>query len=197
MAISAVLFVVVAITVININGIHQEKPIEVNNETIVNISNLERQILSIGELVTLQYNYKNVIQLKDSRQIRGWNIPLTQKTLITTVRGTMKIGIDTSDITIDSSEPNRAISIAVPKAKIISHELYEDTLEVLEESSGLFNPICIEDWATEATAQKQAMEADASESDMFARAQNDAVVILKAFIEGVIPEEYTVNITYK
>ena len=197
MAISAVLFVVVAITVININGIHQEKPIEVNNETIVNISNLERQILSIGELVTLQYNYKNVIQLKDSRQIRGWNIPLTQKTLITTVRGTMKIGIDTSDITIDSSEPNRAISIAVPKAKIISHELYEDTLEVLEESSGLFNPICIEDWATEATAQKQAMEADASDSDMFARAQNDAVVILKAFIEGVIPEEYTVNITYK
>ena len=102
----------------------------------------------------------------------------------------MKIGIDTS-------EPNRAISIAVPKAKIISHELYEDTLEVLEESSGLFNPIRIEDWATEATAQKQAMEADASESDMFARAQNDAVVILKAFIEGVIPEEYTVNITYK
>jgi len=173
-----------------------EKPI-IADDTVVDVSTLQQQILSIGELATLEYNYKNVVTLKNSHQIIGWNIPLTQKSFIIVYDGTMKIGIDTSDILINASEHTKTISITVPKAKILSHELHEDSVEVLEEKSGLFNPVSITDWATMAVSEKQKMEETVSASDMFTRAQNDAVKMLQALIGGIVPANYTVNVTCK
>jgi len=73
-------------------------PFAVTSDRVVNVSNLEQQISSIGEMATLQYDYTNVVDLKDSRKIRGWNVPLTEKSFIVVLDGTMKIGIDTFDI---------------------------------------------------------------------------------------------------
>ena len=39
------------------------------------------------------------------------------------------------------------------------------------------------------------METKVSKSDVFTRAQSDAMKILKALIGGAVPEDYTVNVT--
>jgi len=163
--------------------------------TVVNVSNLQQQILSIGELATLQYDYTNVVELKNSRQIKGWDVPLTQKTFIVVLDGTMKIGIDTSGIAVDAPENSQTISVTIPKAKILSHEIHEDTLKVLNQKSGLFNTVQIEDYTTLAASEKKAMEDKASSGDMFIRAENDAVKMLQALIAGIVPAEYTVEVT--
>jgi len=170
------------------------KPV-IENNTTINVANLQNQILSIGELATMEYGYRTLITMKDSRSIKGWNIPFTQKSFILVVDGTMKIGIDTSDIQIVASEMAKTITLTVPEAKILSHELHEETLEVLEESSGLFNRISIEDWSTMAVAEKQAMEEKISEGDLFSRAQSDAATILRSLLIGVVPEDYTITVS--
>ena len=38
------------------------------------------------------------------------------------------------------------------------------------------------------------MEEKISETDLFTRAENDAATMLKLLIEGVVPEEYTVDV---
>ena len=195
LAIVAVLVLIFAGAALSLGEYFRVEPIEIVKDTVVDVANLQHQILSIGELATLEYNYKDVITLKDSHSIRGWNIPLTQKSFIITLEGTMKIGIDASDISINASEHTRTISLTVPKAKILSHELHEGTVEVLEETSGLFNPVSIDDWTAMAVAKKQDMEDKVFESDMLVRAENDAVRMLQALIVGVVPEGYTVNVT--
>lgn len=159
----------------------------------INISALEQQIISIGELATVEYNYKNVLTLEDSHQIKGFTIPLTQKSVIAVVEGTMKIGINAADILVDASEQSKTISITIPKAKILSHEVHEDTIQILNEKSGLFNPIRIEDWNTLAAEQKQAMAEEVSQGELFARAENDAANMLQTLIKGIIPADYTVQ----
>jgi acetolactate synthase small subunit len=95
---------------------------------------------------------------------------------------------------VDVPEDAQTISITVPKAKILSHEIHEETLRVLDQKSGLFNTVKIEDYANLATSQKQAMVKKASASDMLTRAENDAVKMLQALIAGIVPAEYTVEV---
>jgi len=109
----------------------------------------------------------------------------------------MKIGIDISDINITASEDTQTVSVTIPKATILSHELLEDTMEVMDESSGLFNPVHIDDWATMAVEQKQSMEDKVSESDLITRAQDDAIKMIKALLDGVVPDEYTVSVSVR
>jgi len=66
---------------------------------------------------------------------------------------------------------------------------------VLDQKSGLFNSIQIEDYTTTAAEQKAAIENKVSESDKFTRAENDAVIMLQALIGGIVSAEYSVNIT--
>ena len=167
----------------------------VSSNTVVNIANLQEQILSIGELATVEYDYTNVIDLKDSLKIKGWNVPLTQKSFIVVLDGTMKLGIDTAGIVVDAPKNSQKIFITVPKAKILSHALHEETLKVLDQKSGLFNTVQIEDYATLAVSQKQAMEEKVGAGDLLARAENEAVAMLKTLIGGLLPEGYTVEVT--
>ena len=198
-AIMAILIIILVVILIRTSGCSWVNPleVEVTNETVISVSYLEQQIVSIGELALVEYNYKTLITMQDSHKLGGWSIPLTQKSFIITVDGRIKIGIDASDIFVNVSENMKTISVVVPGAKILSHELFEETLVVMEESSGLFNPVSIEDWATMAIVEKQAMEEQVMASDVFTRAENDAVRMLQAFLGGVVPEEYTVNVTQR
>ncbi|MCL2107230.1 MAG: DUF4230 domain-containing protein [Oscillospiraceae bacterium] len=164
------------------------------NSTVVNVSSLQQRIVSIGELATVAYDYTNVVDSQDSLAIKGWDVPLTKKSFIVVLDGTMKIGIDASGISVDADEEEKAVLITILSAKILSHEIHEKTLRVLDEKSGLFNPVHIEDYTTLAALQKQAMEDKVSEGDMFARAESDAVKMLRTLIDEIVPAEYTVTV---
>jgi hypothetical protein len=192
MAIMATVIIILAFAAFRIIGLFRTPDV---NKPVINVANLHSRIVSIGELATLQYDYRTLIRHNDSRQIFGWNVPLTQKSYIIMVDGTMKIGIDASELAINVSEQTNTITIIIPNAKILSHELFAHSMEILDESSGLFNRISINDWATMEDAEKEAMVKIATEKDLFIRAENDAVRMFQALIEGIVPDDYIVNIT--
>jgi len=162
------------------------------------VSALREQILSIGELATLEYDYTNVINSKTSSETKGWSIPGTKKSFIAMFDGTMKLGIDLSDISVDANEDTQSIIIIIPKAKILSHEIHMDTFETLNEKTGLFSRYHIGEDIEQLKLEQQALEDkvnDASKSDMLTRAENDAVKMLQTLIAGIVPAEYTVEVT--
>ncbi|HIT64986.1 MAG TPA: DUF4230 domain-containing protein [Candidatus Ventrimonas merdavium] len=55
--------------------------------------------------------------------------------------GTIKAGIEITDITAEVDETNKVITVYLPKAKILSHEIDDESFETLDEKAGLFNPI--------------------------------------------------------
>jgi len=166
----------------------------VGSSTVVNIAHLQEQVLSIGELATIEYDYTNVIDSKTSRTIKGWNVPGTEKSFIVVLDGTMKIGIDAAGIAVEESEGSQSILIAIPKAKILSHEIHEDTLQVLDQKSGLFNPVKIEDYTSLAATEKKEMEKKAAKGDLFPRAEKEAIKMIQQLIGAGLPEGYTVEV---
>jgi len=196
--------VVVAIALLAIGAFHVASlfrsipALEVETQSVVNIRNIQNEIRSIGELATLEFLYRDVIDETENATLFGLNIPGTQRRFIIQIEGIVKIGIDTSDINVNINERTQAISITIPNARILSHEMDEDSVEFLDVSTGLFVRDSIEDFPRLRAIQRDAMEEwMATETDMFTRAEEDAMRILETLIGAALPEEYTVHVTVR
>ena len=162
---------------------------------VVNIANLQQQVLSIGELATIEYNYTDVIDSSTSLTIKDWPVPGTKKSVVAVLDGTMKIGFDVSKILIDSSESAKNVTITIPKAVVLDHYTHDETLRVLDEKSGLFNPVTIEDYIMDVASKKKEMEAKALKDGLFARAEEEARAMIAQFVGAIVPEDYVIDVT--
>ena len=155
---------------------------EKNSATVIQ-TGIEAQINKIGELASVEYKYTNADLVKDSLKIKNWNVPFTTKRFIVRYTGIIKAGYETSKIKAKVGEGK--IYITLPEAKILSHEIDEKSLEVLDESKNIFNPITIEDYNTFQIAQKKFTEEKAISDGLFNEAENNIKEMINLAISSV------------
>ena len=143
---------------------------------------LSQQIQSISELASVEYNYTNMGKFENTATFYGWNVPFTTKSFIISYDGKIKAGIDMS--LVEVKVKNKKITISIPEAKILSHEIDEESLEVFDETSNIFNPIKITDYNQFAIDQKQKMETNVTEKGFIEEAQQKAQDTIKTFIRS-------------
>ena len=105
--------------------------------------------------------------------------------LIVAYDGRIKAGIDIGQTQIDIDEDARAITITLPKSEIISHETFEDTLVVLDETNNVFNPISIENYNEFVSEQKDGMEKKAIERGLLTNADAEAKRMVQSFLSQI------------
>lgn len=163
----------------------------------VSIEQIEANIQDIGELATVEYLYTDAGKFEDPAVLFGKEIPFsfTTKSFIAKWDGVIKAGIEIDKIIVELDEPNKEIIVHIPKAKILSHEIDDDSIETLDEKNGLFNPIKIDDIREFDVISKDAMEQRAIENGLLDKAFENAKGILNKIINtGVVEElEYTVT----
>jgi len=155
---------------------------EKNGATVIQ-TGIEAQINKIGELASVEYKYTNADLVKDSLKIKNWNVPFTTKRFIVRYTGIIKAGYETSEIKAKVGEGK--IYITLPKAKILSHEIDEKSLEVLDESKNIFNPITIEDYNSFQITQKEFTEEKAISDGLFNEAENNVKEMINLAISSV------------
>ncbi|MDR2655441.1 MAG: DUF4230 domain-containing protein [Oscillospiraceae bacterium] len=165
----------------------------VEAKTQIDVRVVEENISSIAEYASIDYYYTNAGQMSEQKEIYGFKLPFTTKNFVLSYDGEMKLGIDGSKITV--SLDGTVITVTLPKAKILSHEIKEDTIKVLDQSKNIFNPITIEDYAGFATAQKLEMEKKIEEKGLIEKAQAETEAQLGAFLSAFpgIEGEYTIK----
>ncbi len=164
------------------------------NPTKLTSDLLSQQISSISELATVEYNYTNMGKFENQATFYGWKVPFTTKSFIISYDGKLKAGIDMSLVDIKISGNN--INISVPKAKVLSHEIDEKSIEVFDETKNIFNPISIKDYNQFAIDQKEKVEMNVIEKGLLDEAQEKAESTIKTFISSVDDiNDYKINIT--
>ena len=155
---------------------------------------LSQQIQSISELASVEYNYTNMGKFENQATFYGWKVPFTTKSFILSYDGKIKAGIDMSLVEVHMSGKN--INISIPKAKILSHEIDEKSIEVFDETKNIFNQISITDYNQFAIDQKESMENKAKEKGLLEEAQNKAQETIKTFVESMCSsdDEYKIEI---
>jgi len=160
---------------------------------------LREQLEYVKDLVTVEYYYTDA----DKQELPGKKLfdliplPFTKKVFIISYDGIIKYGVDVSQVGLSVNGIAKTVTVEIPKAKIISHEIPEEGFRVLYESNGLFNKITIDDVTRFRMTQKEKMEARANELEMPKNAQEqsgDAIAALLRAVPGM--EEYTLDVEY-
>lgn len=150
----------------------------------INMDVINMEIKKIGELATMEYMYTNAARFSDAKQIKDWNIPFTEKSFILKWDGSIKAGIDVSKITTTLDKASRVLIVYLPRAEILSHETYAESIEVLDENDNVFNPIRIEDKVLFDAETKQAMELRAVENGLLEKAQKNAEQVIFRLLDA-------------
>ena len=154
------------------------------------------EILEIGELATVEYRYTNVGTMDASKKwsFVDWTVPFSRKTAVVTMDGVIKAGVDMSQVEIISNESDKTISVMIPTAKILSNELFEDTMAVYVEEDSLFSRINLDDSSSIRTDIKEKAQQNALDNGLLDQARKKAGEIIVYLIEAVpaVKDTYTI-----
>ena len=153
---------------------------------------LQNQLTEIRELATVTYAYTNMAQFESSSDFYGVKVPFTTKSFILTYDGTIKAGVDLDGAAVDIS--GTTVTVTLPEARILSQEIDEDSVEVFDEKTSIFNPFTVEDFTSFQADQKAAMEERALSRGLLEEARSKAVSSVKQLLAAALPDTYTVEI---
>lgn len=153
---------------------------------------IESKTSTIEELATMECWYTNAARFDDVDKAKLFKkevpIGLTAKTFTMKWEGTIKAGIDVDKIkkAVEvTDEQHGVITIIIPKARILSHEIDESTCEVLNEKDGLFNPVTVEDDIEMRRTHKEAVEKRLIENGVLEKAQLQAENAIRGLLYAV------------
>lgn len=156
------------------------------------------EIREIGELATMEYRFTNVgtLDAVDKFSFVDWTVPFSRKTAVVTMDGVIKVGIDVSNVSITVDEDSKTIYVQLPEARILSTELFEDSMVAYIEEESLFSNITLEDSSDLRDEIKAKAERNALESGLLTQAHDQAGVIIRCLIEAVpsVKDTYSIVI---
>ena len=191
-AIGGVIAIIVLVIAIFFAGVHYASGS--NNDKITSTT-IKNQLTEINELAVYSYDYSKVGKFSNKLSFNGWDIPLTQKNFIITYDGTIKAGINLGEAKVDIDQNN--LNITLPATKILSHEIDENSIEVYDESSNIFNQISINDYKSFATKEKKKNEKEAISNGILEKSKTKAEQTLTTYLQAIpkIKDHYKLNIT--
>lgn len=155
---------------------------------------LGQQLSTIQELATVEYHYTNMGKFENQVDFYGWKVPFTTKSFIVAYDGVIKAGIDLSGV--DCKVSGDHITVTLPRAAILSHEIDEDSLEIFDETRNIFNPIQISDYTAFTADQKDSVEAKAIENGLLTAADERAAAAVRQLI-AALPGASGYSVTVK
>ncbi|BFL72617.1 MULTISPECIES: DUF4230 domain-containing protein [Anaerococcus] len=168
--------------------------VEENDEITSDI--VESSLKEVKELTTLKYHYKNVASFESSQQFQGIKLPFTTKSFLYTYEGDINAGVDLDQANASVDENNKIITIKLPDAKILSHDIDEDSIMIFDEKNSVFNPMELEDYTNFRKEEEAKVEKEAVKKGLLKQASQQTDKAIKEIlnINPIIAEEYTISI---
>ena len=160
-----------------------------SGKTVITSDTLFQQLRSVSQLTTVEYHYTNMGKFEKNADLNGWTIPLTKASFILAYDGKITAGVRLDDVKIDVAQTT--ITITLPAAEILSHEVDESSIEVYDESNNIFIPISISDYAAFSKQQKEVMENKVIEGGLLLQARQKAGEVISQLLTTANPE-YTI-----
>lgn len=152
------------------------------------------KLINVRELTSLKYYYTNMGQFENQNTFYGYKIPFTSKKFIVSYDGVIHAGVDLEKMEVKLKD--KSIEIKIPASKILSHEIYEDSLKVFDERESIFNRIDIEDYNNFSKDQKKEVEDKAIKRGLLKEADQEAKkAIEETLIGDTILSDYKIKVT--
>ncbi|SDF85010.1 Protein of unknown function [Facklamia miroungae] len=142
------------------------------------------------ELTTMKYHYTNMGHYEKQKALKNWKIPFTETEFILSYAGVIHAGVDLNEVDLKTSD--NELIIKLPKAKLLAHEVDNDSIEILDEEKSIFNPLQVSDVTNLQTDLKKEMEKEAVANGLLEEAQayskEQVSILLQEILESINPE---------
>lgn len=166
-----------------------------DQDTITSSEIVQERLETVAELNTGSYLCTSVMTQKDSKEIKGWKVPLTEKSYIVSYDASVTAGI--KDLTKAQVKQNgNTVVVTLPAVEITGIEIDNDSFEVFDESTNIFNPISLEDLNNTQKALKEKIQEQAVEKGVLDLARENAEEILIGMLSSA-NGEYEVQIEWE
>ena len=153
---------------------------------------LENQIMNMSQLVSVTYAYTNMAKYESVKEFYGVKLPLTTNGFILTYDGEIKAGVDLKQASVEAA--GSRVVVTLPEAVILSHEIDENSVEIYDETTSIFNPFTVEDYTAFYQDQKEEMEKKAQEKGVLKEAEQQAEESIKRMLESFLPKGYEAEV---
>ena len=147
---------------------------------------LQNQISSMSELAVVTYTYTELGQYESSKEFYGVKMPFTTNRFLLTFDGVIKAGIDMTEVKVDVDSDTKTVTVKLPGAEILSHEIDEDSVKIYDEKTSIFNPFTVQDYTSFYVDQKKTVEEKAREKGLLTEAQAQAEHAVRQLLEPVL-----------
>lgn len=155
---------------------------------------IQNELKEVSELITTDYSYSRIGKYKNSLDLNGWKVPLTEKNFILTYSGHIKLGVNLEQADIHMK--NTTIEILLPPVTVLTNIIDEESIEVYDESNNIFNPIQIEDYKNFTIKEKEEARKEAEEKGLYQQAQEKTISSIKTLLHP-LEDKYTIDIQFK
>ena len=139
----------------------------------------------IGELATQAGYFTTVQTIYKSRDVLGWEVPGTQSNYVYSYDGTIKAGIDFSEIQLEEDPENKTITVTFPEFRILSTEINDNSFKLYNDGANLFTSLKLEDVDKSNAELKQAARDSAIKNGILENARANAEVLIRGFLAGM------------
>ncbi len=162
-------------------------PIIVARSTHMDSKTTKLTFENIGELSTQTAYVTNVQVLQNSQRLfgwEGWDIPLTYNKFIFSYDSAIKAGINFENIKFDLNDKDKKILVTLPEVEIFSHEIFEDSLKIYDETHNIFTPISLDELGAAREHMKEEGKNTAINNGLFLEARRNAEFLIRGYIAG-------------
>lgn len=154
---------------------------ETTEATITNL-----RLEHVGELATQAAYYTGIDSINDGRTVSFFNkefdVPFTKNHYIYSYNGTLKAGINFEEVECHADLEKKMIVVTMPKAKIISNEIDNNSLKVYIQQENIFTPAKIERFNDSQIKLKNEAETQAMENGLIQEAEKNAKMLITGFL---------------
>ena len=147
---------------------------------------LQNKISAMSELAVVTYTYTELGQYESSKEFYGVKMPFTTNRFLLTYDGVIKAGIDMTEVKVDVDQGVKTVTVILPQAEILSHEIDEDSVKIYDEKTSIFNAFTIEDYTSFYADQKKTVEKKARDKGLLTEAQTQAENAVRQLLDPVL-----------
>ena len=147
---------------------------------------LQNKISAMSELAVVTYTYTELGQYESSKEFYGVKMPFTTNRFLLTYDGVIKAGIDMTEVKVDVDQGVKTVTVTLPQAEILSHQIDEDSVKIYDEKTSIFNAFTIEDYTSFYADQKKTVEKKARDKGLLTEAQTQAENAVRQLLDPVL-----------
>jgi len=168
-------------------------PIEIDTRVEIDSELLESSIRQIAELSTLAKRYTEVSFFEDQSTAaifgREFNIPGTARSFILRFSGDIRFGLNVGDIQVRVVEydyDHGEIFVYMPTSAILTHAIDLESIQLLDERTGIFTRLELEDFTYFIAQQQRYIESRASTLQFLSDAERNAEAAIYALLRAAL-----------